>query len=74
MAEVQGARLARSIGTYGLSHGYIRHLQIGHPWHDALPRDHMIGQEKLVTAKGRTELLFPQRGSIALYQRMEGRG
>jgi hypothetical protein len=30
----------------------------------------MIGQKKLVSAKGRTELLFPQRGGVALDQRM----
>ena len=31
----------------------------------------MIGQKKLVTAKRRTELLFPQGGGVALNQRMQ---
>jgi hypothetical protein len=36
----------------GYGYGGTCHLQIGHPWHDVFPLDHMISQEKLVTVKG----------------------
>src|SRR5262249_40991040 len=52
VAEVQVARLWHRIGTESLSHSSTCHLQVSHPWHDALPGDHMIGQEKLITVKG----------------------
>src|SRR5437762_11880305 len=61
----------RGIGTDGLDYGSTCHLQIDHPWHDALPLDHMVSQEKLVAAKSRTEPLFPQRGGVVLHQRMQ---
>src|SRR5438045_6154285 len=61
----------RRISPNGLSHGCVCHFQISHPWHDVLFLDHMIGQEKLVAMKGRTEPLFPQCGGVALYQWMQ---
>jgi hypothetical protein len=52
-------RLVQDISIGGFSHCDMCHLQISNPWQDPLSRDHMIGQEKLVPAKGRAELLFP---------------
>jgi hypothetical protein len=37
--------------SHGLGNGGTGHLQIGHPWHDVLPFDHVISQEKLVSVK-----------------------
>jgi hypothetical protein len=52
LAEVQVARLVRGIGTECHSHSGPYHFQISYPWHDALPIDDMIHQEKLVPVKG----------------------
>src|SRR5436309_12900961 len=71
IAQADLARLQHLIITDGLSHSGACHLQIGNSGHNTLPLDHMIGQEKLVTVKGRTELLFPQGGGGALDQRMQ---
>src|SRR5690349_8507914 len=68
VAEVEDTWQFCRMNVEGLSHGYIYHLQICHPWHNPLSLDYMIGQEKLFTVKGRAEPLFPQSGGIALHQ------
>ena len=72
MSEVQADDLIHT--PKGLDHSPAYHLQIGYPWHDPLSPDHMIGQEELVTPKGRAEPMFPERGGVLLYQRMQQSG
>src|SRR5579864_7832820 len=55
-------------GTKSLHHGGTHHFKIGYSWHDVLPSDHMISQEKLLTVKGRTEALLNGIGTAVLHQ------
>src|SRR5579859_4437646 len=69
MGEVEADRLFWYCIPQSQGHGGTRHLQIGRCWHHPKTVDHMIAQEKLVTVKGRTELLLPKRGGVTLHQR-----
>ena len=52
LGEAYDAFLFLLSASHGKSNGSTCHLQVGHPWHHALPFDYVIGQKKLVTAKG----------------------
>ena len=71
LGEAYDAFLFLLSASHGKSNGSTCHLQVGHPWHHALPFDYVIGQKKLVTAKGRTELLFEEIRAVLLHQRMQ---
>jgi hypothetical protein len=71
LAQMQDVPLFLHCTSHGQSNSRTCHLQIGDSRHDTLPTDHVIGQEKLLTVKGRAELLFPQCGGVAMNQRME---
>src|SRR2546421_12049456 len=73
MADVDLARRELSLIPNGLSYSGTCHLQIAHGGQSALSENDMIGQEKLLTMKSRTELLFPQGGGVALNERMDDR-
>ena len=71
LAQTQDVPLFLHCTSHGQSICSTCHLQIGRPGHDASPLDHVIGQEKLLTVKGRTEPLLEEIRDIVLHQRMQ---
>src|SRR5437667_10881112 len=73
LAQAQDLSLLQCCTSHSLSNRRTRHLQVGYPWHDSLPFDDMIGQEKFLTVKSRTEPLCEEIRVVVLHQRMQHR-